>query len=376
MVVIRTPMDVQSPCPALRVGLLVNPVAGLGGPIGRKGSDGMVPGAGTSPAEARMAALFATAGVPPERMTLLPARGMMGADLAQRLPFAVEPLALDPPRGDAGDTVAAAKAMASAGVDLILFAGGDGTARDVLAGVGDALPVLGMPAGVKMHSAVFARSPTSAGTLLARWATCGLPGAQLREVLDRPGDPGAGSAPILYGMLRVPGDGDLVQRAKGMGGAGDAADLAAACARIAREEAGRPLILGPGATMAEVKRRLGLAPSLLGVDLLTPGGAASDVDADAVARVAEMPGARVVLGVIGGQGFLLGRGNQPIGPAAVRRVGREGLRIVASAAKLNGLPGNALLVDTGDAALDRELAGWLPVRVSGRREILMRIEAA
>lgn len=360
---------------ALRIGLLVNPVAGLGGPMGRKGSDGMVADPGQRRAEARMAQSFATATIAPGALMLVCAPGAMGGDLGARLPFARDELDIAITHS-ARDTVAAARAMRSAGVDLILFAGGDGTARDVLTAIGGDVPVLGVPAGVKMHSAVFARSPASAGALLARWATQGIAPTAMREVLDRPGDPADGAAPILYGTLKMPDDGGLVQRAKGGGGTGDAAELEAACIRTARQEAAYPLILGPGMTMAAVKRRLGLAPTLLGVDLIAGGAVTADADVDAVNRVARMADARIVLGVVGGQGFLIGRGNQPIGADALRAVGRERLRVVASGTKLAALPDNRLWIDSGDAALDRAIEGYLPVRTGGRREILMRLAAA
>jgi predicted polyphosphate/ATP-dependent NAD kinase len=366
----------HQPYKPLRIGLLVNPVAGLGGAIGRKGSDGMSPDPARRLAEARMASVFATVAIAPTAVEMLCAPDEMGGELAARLPFAHEELALPARSATSADTIAAARAMRDGGVELILFAGGDGTACDLVTAIGGAVPVLGVPAGVKLHSAVFARSPASAGRLLARWAANGLPALAMREVLDRPGDMAEGQAPVLMGVLAVPDDADGMQRAKGGAAGSDAAELHAACARVAREERGRPLILGPGATMAEVKRRLGLEPTLLGVDLVADGMHGTDVDAEAVARVARREGARIVLGVVGGQGFLIGRGNQPIGADALRAVGREGLRIVASAAKLAALPDNRLWVDSGDPALDRALEGYVPVRTGGRRETMMRLTVA
>jgi predicted polyphosphate/ATP-dependent NAD kinase len=371
-------MNVQpyrQPHKPLRIGLLVNPVAGLGGAIGRKGSDGMSPDPARRLAEARMADVFATAAIAPAAIDIWFAPGAMGGELAARLPFAHHALAM-PVASTSADTIKAARTMRDGGVDLILFAGGDGTACDLVEAIEGEVPVLGVPAGVKMHSAVFARSPASAGRLLARWAAGGLPAATMREVLDRPGDLAEGRAPVLMGALSVPDDADGMQRVKGGAAGSDAAELNAACARVAREERGRPLILGPGATMAEVKRRLGLAPTLLGVDAIAGGAHLNDGDAEAVARVAALPGARIVLGVVGGQGFLIGRGNQPIGAEALRAVGRDGLRVVASAAKLTALPDNRLWVDSGDPAIDRALEGYLPVRTGGRREMLMRLTAA
>ena len=51
----------------------------------------------------------------------------------------------------------------------------------------------------------------------------------------------------------------------------------------------------------------------------------------------------------------------------LRRLGRDGLVVVATPGKLAALRGRPLLVDSGDPALDAELAGHLRV-TTGRGE--------
>ncbi|MGA0121568.1 MAG: ATP-NAD kinase family protein, partial [Gaiellales bacterium] len=143
------------------IGLVVNPVAGLGGAVGLKGTDGLVEEAlarGAVPrASDRAAAAIAAL---PADVPVATAAGAMGEDALQR---AGRTPALLVPGGalttTADDTRQAVRALADAGVELLLFAGGDGTARDVCAAVGDATPALGIPAGVKIQSAAFAESP-------------------------------------------------------------------------------------------------------------------------------------------------------------------------------------------------------------------------
>jgi len=360
----------------VRIGLIVNPLAGIGGPLALKGSDadvarqalaaGAEPQAGTR----LLATLERLAGV---SLTWLAAGGAMGAEIARQAGLA--PTVVHHPADPSGadDTIAAARALAGAGAELIVFAGGDGTARDLLradAGV----PVLGIPAGVKMHSAVFAGSPASAAAAIADLVAGGAIRPAAGEVLDRPAPD---APPQLYGVLPTPA-GARLQPAKAAGPGDSDGALADAAALLARRLGEAPLVLvGPGATMREVKRALGAEGTLLGVDAYCRGRLiARDADARRLAVLAAATPPLIVLGVVGGQGFLLGRGNQQLSAAVVARAGRDGLRVLASAAKLTALPGGALRVDSGDPALDRLLAGHLPVITGPRRTMMMRVDPA
>lgn len=383
--------------PAARIGLVVNPIAGLGGRVGLKGTDGSdvvalalargaVPEAG-SRATAALRALLAAwpAGRPPP-LVLAPA-GAMGEEPARAAGATVQVLGGGPAAGPgpttAEDTRRATAALADAGVDLLLVAGGDGTARDVVAAVGERVPVLGVPAGVKILSAVFGTSPAAAGELAA--AFLGSAGRRTveGEVVDLDEDAYRRGivAPRLFGHLRVPA-GRAVQGRKSpsppaeeRAAAGIAADV------VERMGPGRAWVLGPGSTVRAIADRLGLPKTLVGVDVVEVGpagprlAAADAAEEDLLAIAGAMP-ATIVLTPIGGQGFLLGRGNQPVSPTVLRAAGPGALLVVATAAKLAGLGGRPLLVDTGDPSLDAELAGHVSVVTGYHEAAVVRIAAA
>lgn len=348
----------------MRLGLIVNPLAGIGGPLGRKGSDGLAARGDSSPAQARAArALMAL------RAPIITCAGAMG-EAAARAAGVPCHIAFHPPaQSTAADTIAAARALLAAGAELILFAGGDGTARD-LAGLDLPVPLLGIPAGVKMHSPVFAPSPASAAPIIAGLAAAPRCATTRAEVLDRDAD----GAMQLFGSLLVPAAARR-QPAKASAGSPDA-DLEAAIAHAAETLRSAPLaIIGPGLTMHRLKSALAGTGTLLGVDAFAHGAPVA-IDADAATLLA-LPGTpRLVLGVVGGQGFLLGRGNQQISPALMAAAAWPPL-VIASAAKLAALPGGALLVDSGSEALDAALHGrHIQVHTAPRRTMMMRIDAA
>jgi predicted polyphosphate/ATP-dependent NAD kinase len=390
------------------VGLIVNPIAGLGGRVGLKGTDrpgmasramalGARPMAGHRTAEALAALLEAwPADAPAPR--LMTVAGAMGADAATTA--GLLPELLDAPDHGAGlevvtsaeDTRQAAREMRDLGVDLLLFSGGDGTARDILDAVGTTIAALGIPAGVKVQSAVYATAPGTAGRLAATYLLAVAAGRRLgteeREVLDLDEDAyRAGRvAPRLYGVLRVPA-GRALQSRKAPTPPSDAVALERIAAEVAASLVpGRRYVLGPGSTVAAVARALGLPKTLVGVDVVAcEAGATGEPHASITAMDAGEHEVGVAVGdgpvsiivtPIGGQGFLFGRGNQPIGADVIRRAGRDGLMVVASQAKVASLGGRPLLVDTGDSALDAELAGFVPVITGYRERTVVPVAAA
>lgn len=369
---------------APRIGLIVNPVSGLGGAVGLKGSDGVLAERARAlgacdVAGARAAQMLARLAAMAPKPQLMTVAGEMGERVARAAGF--DPLLVGGPMSAttvAADTQRAASAMAAQGVDLLLFVGGDGTARDVLTAVGKGTPVLGVPAGVKMHSPVFATGVRAAADAVAQWWQAGRP-LEEADVVDREalGD-GAPVGPVrFFGALRVPRVRECLQKMKSAGPAADEL-LEGATDRIAewvRDD--RISVLGPGTTLRALKAKLGFEGSALGVDVVCRGvPVALDVGEPQLLQLLTGHPARIVLTVVGGQGFVFGRGNQPISARVIRAVGHENIVIVASADKLAKLPESTLLVDTGDTALDRELSGYRAVITGSGRVAICRVRSA
>ncbi len=369
-----------------RLGLIVNPIAGIGGRVGLKGSDGLqvqqqaiqlgaVPLAGERSA---IALEFLRPLAP--GLQLLAAPGQMGGQVARRCGFDPRVILdsnLPARQTSAEDTRLAARLMAEAGVDLILFAGGDGTARDIFTAIGTQVPVLGIPAGVKIHSAVFGITPRRAGELAADF----LQGRRIRlqeaEVVDLDEDfyRQGQIVPRLYGYLKIPYRRAVVQNQKVPTPASEAAQAQAIAADVIEQmNPGMAYLLGPGTTTQAVVERLGLPKTLIGVDILTRSELlAADVSERQILEMLERRPLGLILSPTGGQGFLLGRGNQQVSPEVIHRIGRANILVICLPSKIAALQGRPLLVDTGDAGIDRLLAGYIQVITGYHERIIYKI---
>ena len=371
-----------------RLGLIVNPLAGMGGRVGLKGTDGLAEkarGLGATPASGEKAVrAMRRLAIAPAPVAIIAAHGAMGQAAAGRAGYLAELTDVVPHEvTEAADTVAAAREMAQRGVDVILFSGGDGTARDVFEAVGESVPVLGIPAGVKMQSAVFATSPEASGDMVAALASMTdrakavYRSSEVMDVDEESLRRGAIS-PRLYGYAKVPYLPLRLQNAKARQGALDDTAVSEAARRLAAEMDGGALYtVGAGRTAKRVVQALGFDGTLLGTDLVEGGRLiACDANERAILdRAADRP-LKIIIGVVGGQGYVFGRGNQEISPQVIRRAGKSNITIIASQQKLVTLPDKRLLVDTGDVDLDRELAGFWRVLVGPTDEMVMKMVAA
>jgi len=368
------------------LGLVINPVAGMGGRVGLKGSDGLsilneAGRRGATPAAQDRARAALDRLNPMSGFCVVTASDGMGEAAARSANLEV--VVVHRTTGQmtsAFDTMAAAQAMVAARADLILFVGGDGTARDVLAATGGQVPMLGVPAGVKMHSAVFGTTPANAGHLatlfLDRSSRVRLRDAEVMDLDEDAIRAGRVSA-HLYGYARSPYERRLVQNAKAGSVPGEDEALDAAAREVAaRMKPGRLYMLGPGTTTRRVADALNIPSTLLGVDAVLDGQAIGlDLDEQALLRAMDGREAELIVGVLGGQGSLFGRGNQQISANVIRRVGRDGIHVISTIQKLVALSTGALQVDTGDPETDAMLTGHLPVLTAPGRTTMVRVQA-
>ena len=364
-----------------RVGLIVNPLAGIGGRVGLKGSDGTaiveralalgaVPAAGARAAET-LSHLRDLAGV----LDLGTCPAEMGAEIARETGFEPAVLGSLDGTGSGGrttgeDTRRAALDLREWGAELIVFAGGDGTARDLTTSIAATVPVIGIPAGVKIHSGVFAVSPRHAADVIGEFLA-GRARLEEREVLDIDEDLFRAGivAPRLYGYLTVPCVRDLVQRAKSASRSDPSTARGVAFGVVGEMERDRDayFILGPGSTVKAVGDELQVDKTLLGVDLYHDGRLiGTDLNESQLLAAIEGRHAKIVVTVIGGQGYIFGRGNQQLSPQVIQAVGRDNIMVIATLDKLHAL-GGPLRVDTGDPECDQLLAGYFRV-ITGERE--------
>lgn len=385
-----------------RLGFIVNPLAGIGGRVGLKGSDGEetvrrafeLGAVCLSPRRAGEA--LAGLGPPAADLELLTYPGPMGEEEAAAAGFAPTVLgAVDPERTTSADTRRAAAEMLERGVDLLFFAGGDGTARDIHDVVGDRVPVVGIPSGCKIHSGVFAAHPSAAGELARLFLEGRVTRTHELEVMDIDEEAFRHDElrARLYGYLRVPHEPRLTQGSKAGGrGLSEEAAVDSIAERVVEEmRPGVLYLIGSGTTTRGVMRRLDLPHTLLGVDVVLDGvlvatdaaerdllglfdataaGRASEGAARASDAAGDLGGGRdaaIVVTPVGGQGFIFGRGNQQLSPEVIRQVGVENVLVLATPAKLAGLPFQRMRVDTGDGEVDAALRGPRRV-VTGYRE--------
>ncbi len=368
-----------------KVGLIVNPVAGMGGKVGLKGTDGpdIVEKAremGAHPESADKAAIALRVLVDKlENVELYTCPGAMGEDVARRCNFEPQIIGSVSEPTTAEDTEKAAREMVGLGIDLLIFVGGDGTARDIYNALGDDsdLPAIGVPAGVKIHSAVYATTPKNAGELAVQYLKeAGLPvrRAEVMDIDEEAFRQGRLSAQ-LYGYLPVPCSGDLMQHLK-VGGAETEESVLEAIAEsvVEKMEPDVVYIMGPGSTIGPIMKKLGLDNTLLGVDVVLNGKlVASDANERQLLELIEGRAAKIVVTVIGGQGYIFGRGNQQISSEVIRKTGKDNIIVVATREKIFSLEYGKLLVDTGDEEINNMLRGYIRVVTGYKEEIIYKV---
>jgi predicted polyphosphate/ATP-dependent NAD kinase len=343
------------------VGFIVNPIAGMGGAVGLKGTDGKeilreAVALGAKPvAPARAETFLSELRKIGTVFRLIVGAGSLGEDEAKTCGLEYTVFGERKSETIAQDTRRTAKLMADGGVNLLVFCGGDGTARDVLNAVDMGFPVLGVPTGVKMHSAVFAVNPQAAARVTARFLMGDLPlrEAEVMDVDEKAFREGRLSAE-LYGYVLTPYEPHLIQENKMASPMteSEVRDQAAIAIYVIEEmQPDTIYVIGPGTTTRTIADLLDGKKTLLGVDLFyNKALMASDVNENQILEAISGKKAKIVVTLIGGQGFVFGRGNQQLSPKVIRQVGFDNVIVVATENKLSNL--KSLRVDTGDSELD------------------------
>jgi len=378
----------QSGGKRLKLGFLVNPIAGMGGKVGLKGTDHVLKNAlalGAKPVAPIRAAEFLETLKKTEQVSaidLITCPSVMGGDEVKSagLKAQILPMRLKA-ETTANDTNAAVKQFVALNVDLIVFVGGDGTARDILDAMRGSpnIPVLGVPSGVKMYSGIFAASPRDAADIVHDVIE---KEAQTMDFeimdVDEKAFRNDRLSVSLHGFLKGP---FVPMRLLGSKQVSpetlDEHENQMAVAKFIVEEMDPKgtYILGPGTTVKCVADLLGVEKTLLGVDLYRNMTVMKDVNEKEISsKIKDWKNTWIVLSPIGRQGMLLGRGNQQISPEIIRKISKEHIIVAATRDKIQGIEGGVLRVDTGDAGVDAMLKGFIKVAIDYREWRLMEIQ--
>jgi len=367
------------------IGLIVNPVAGMGGAVGLKGTDGQeilnkAISLGAKPtAPARAETFLSELNLQEKGTRLVVGAGSMGENEATHSHHFFSVVGESKPETSAEDTREITRKMINSGVDLIVFCGGDGTARDILEEAGTAIPVLGVPTGVKMHSSVFAVNPQAAARVVERFMAGQLPlrEAEVMDVDEEAFRSGRLSAE-LHGYVLTPYEPHLIQANKLATPMTESELRNQAATALFIIENMKPdiiYIMGPGTTTRTIADLLDAKKTLLGVDLFVNKQiVAKDVNETQILEAVQGKTARIIVTPIGGQGFVFGRGNQQISAKVIRQIGINNILVVATESKLRTLKGS-LRVDTGDPSLDDDFrAAKIKVIADYKIEYLVSVE--
>lgn len=365
-----------------KIGLIVNPIAGMGGAVGLKGTDGeMYEKArelGAEQKTPKRTSDFLDQLEHRERMLFLVASGRMGADYIRGFGLDFEEVGDIEEETAARDTREIAKEMLARGIDILVFVGGDGTCRDVLDAVGTAVPVIAVPSGVKVFSSAFAVSPGGAADMLDGF----IEGSEIteQEVLDIDEDAFREDqlASRLYGYLLVPEAEEALQEGK------QASSTDTSSVKNKKEIANETIqnfeedtlyLLGPGTTLKAITDELELPKTLLGIDAVINGVlAGSDLnEADILELLRQYSEVKIIVTPIGGNGFIFGRGSKQFTPEVIKKVGSENVLVVGDKAKVNKL--DCLRVDTGEVEVDELFGRSMEVTVGRSEKMVMEVRS-
>ena len=365
-----------------KIGLIVNPIAGMGGSVGLKGTDGeIIKDAiklGAKPVVPKRVGRFLSHIESKDEIYLLVAPGKMGEDYVKNKGFKLKVIGEIDENTTAEDTKRIAKLMLEERVELLIFCGGDGTARDIFDAIELKIPVVAIPSGVKMFSSVFALNPKAAAQIVNTFVEEATD-TQEKEILDIDEDAFRDNLLVskLYGYLVVPKIQNLIQNAKDSSKVGKTIDenkYEIAQQIIETMEKDILYLLGPGTTVKSITDQLNLVKSLLGVDAIyNKSLVAEDINESGIIELLDKyQKAKIIVTPIGGSGFVFGRGNKQLTPKILRRIGKKNIIIIGTEDKIKSL--KCLRVDTGDDGTDKMLEGLTKVIIGYKEELICKIE--
>lgn len=369
-----------------KIGLVINPIAGIGGRVGLKGSDGetiqkqaMDLGAVPLSLHRSIEALSPLVSMKKD-IEFITYPHKMGEFALITLGFQPQIIGnIDPDHTTAHDTKKAAQEFVQHHVDLIVFSGGDGTARDIYDAVGQSVLTLGIPTGVKIHSSVFAINPISAGKILSAYIhdehSIEIKDAEIIDIDEKALRSDLVSTQ-LYGYLRTPYLRQFMQGVKIPSHGDEKSSMREIALYVIDQMENDVLyIIGPGTTTQTIFHLLNLEKTLLGVDaVLNRTMIAKDVNEKTLLELLDIyPKRTVIVTPIGGQGFLFGRGNQQISPRVIKTIGKQNILIISTMDKITSLGGNPLLIDSGDKEVDKMIEGYIKVIVGYQRYLIYRV---
>jgi len=372
-----------------RIGLIVNPIAGIGGAVGLKGSDGLEilnqarKRGGLIQAPKRTEEFLHELKSIKDDIKFYTLKGVMGGNSTLNKEFNTEFLTIEGiPTStkltiegiststklyetNSLFTIKTAKKMKELNLDLIVFVGGDGTARDIFESVGSKIPCLGIPSGVKINSSVFAINPKAAAELLIEFFE-GHSHLRESEVLDIDESAFRDNRVVskLYGYLSTPYLPTLSQPSKMA--SPQTLEEKNNQLRIAdwiikqmdNSGIGHHYLLGPGTTVRAIAEVLNQKKTLLGVDLFfNKKCIAMDLNEQQILERIKDKKIKLIVTPIGAQGFVFGRGNLQLSPKILKKIGLENIIIIATKFKISSLPKGKLRIDSRDSSFDKKFSG-------------------
>lgn len=371
----------------MKIGLIINPVAGIGGSVGLKGSDGeetqklALERGGKFLSNSKAKTALKEVVDLKDKIEFFTGAGKMGEDVLKELGFNYKVIGERKDHTTFQDTEDIARELKKENVDLILFAGGDGTARNIFNAVEVSIPCIGIPAGVKIHSAVYANNPKDAGLVIREYVqdkdSIVTAHSEVMDIDEEKFRQNVLQAK-LYGYLDVPRVEKLMQSSKSSSSSSveEIEGIAEELEKIMNnKDDDMVYVVGTGGTVNSVMRDIGYDVSLLGVDIIYKGEIVlKEATENQIYDFIKDKKATLIVTVIGGQGHVFGRGNQQLSPRIIRHIGKDNIIIIATHAKLYSIADGVIKADTSDPELDEELKGYWKILINYNHTIVFKLD--